>query len=294
MKRTMPNHRKPIQRILVNVIFVLGSLLTVVGCSVPLNRWRLPSYRPDYTGMDRLCAHRGKRVAIVPGREFDSVVKSNEHRFGSGRRNYGTASADGTLRVTIDDGSPFVVDGGSTLPPEVISYAVRMLHEMGFFVVDRQHVARVLEEQDIQAVYARDVRRIGELLGADILVVLSTLQTPVAYFSAGGYGDWALGCDMRFRTNESWISVPDGTYLATFSESGSTLGFCGFTHLEARQRTGLVATETELRLRANDGSYVLITDVDTSSCAKEAMDAYWTRAMREWEAVCGRASSERR
>lgn len=294
MKRSMPNHRHRIQRILLNVILVLVSLLTAVGCSAPLNRWRLPSHHPDFRGMDRLCAFRGKRVAIVPGGEFDSVVKSNEHRFSSKRRNYGTASADGTLTVAIDDGSPHVVVGGSTLPPEAISFSVRMLQEMGFVVVDRRHVRRVLEEQDIQAVFATDVRRIGELLGADILLVLSVLQTPVAYFSAGGYGDWALGYDVRSRSNEAWISVADGTYLATFSDQASGLALCGFTHLEARQQWGVLATETLLRLRSSDGSYVLLNDIDTSRCMQDAVDEYFAQALREWEAVCGRASSRPR
>lgn len=286
MKRPARNRNRTLGASL-KVILAFGSLLTGVGCSAPLQSWRLPAYRPDFSGLDLLCAYRGKRVAIVPGGEFDGLVTSNRHRFSSKKRNYATVTANGTLTVTVDNGSPHVVAGGSGLPPEVLSLTVQMLQEYGFVVVDRQHVAEVLEEQDMQAVYAADVGRIGELLGADILIVLSVLQTPVAYFAAGGSGDWALGFDVRSRSYEAWISVADGTYLATFSDQASGLALCGSTHIEARQELGIFATETVFRVRASDGSYTLLSDVDMSGCVADAVDDLKSLALREWESACG-------
>lgn len=275
-------------------ILALASLACVSGgCSQTIRTLTIQSPVDYFAPSPRLCDLVGSRVAIVPGNAFASQERDAEQTFRTAPfASYASASASasGELRYRVDDGPWYTATGGSKLPPESISRIATQLTRMGFVVIDRQHIAKVLEEQDVDAVFGETAQSVGRLLGADVVIVVSTLLTPVVYFASysGGY---ALLADTVVRADTQFIEVSTGASLGSATESGSLFSFCAYKSARARAVTGALEVRIEWSLGREDGTWEKADQIDFTAILEQVARKIEAERLAQWRELCGAAGS---
>lgn len=214
-------------------LVLLLPITLIVGCSQKLTTWQLNSPVQAYSPSQALCRYQGKRIAIVPGNAFSGRAEDSEHSFHSTTAlSYMTVSSRGELRYRVDDGPWIPIPGGTEIDPTAGAWWVAVFENMGFTVVDRTHVAAVLGEQDVRAVFSENASQVGRLVGADILAAISVHQSPSVYFASIS-GAWATLPTISQTFLVTFIAVADGTNLGSISGSQELWSFCGYARLEA-------------------------------------------------------------
>ncbi len=255
------------------------------GCTDGINRWRLSAPADEFHPTESLCALQGKRLAIVPGRSLIGNRADKTASLNRDSRNWQTVPANGNLSIHINDGNTMQIDLIDGLQPESIAQASSFFQDLGFEVIDRSHVAKILEEHDIQAVFGKDAQRVGGILGADVLVVASLSATPIVYFAASGSGAYAAQPDFQFRAHEDFVSVRDGSYLGSWSFSGSHLALCGHEAIEARSETGMYNIVT---FYAGDSGnrWTRVGDIDLVAGGNRFWEQRRQTWLRQWHDFC--------
>lgn len=262
-------------------------ILFLGGCTSTLNSWQLQSPVDRFTPSLRLCDFRGKRLAIVPGNLYADWAKDEFYQLRSLPPNYTHCVAKGNLTITVNDSNKNTIGGGSRCSPEMMADMGRFCTQMGFVIVDREHVARILEEQDLETVFTGDAKKVGGILGADVILFVSVLQSPQVFFASTAEGAWGTTTDIAFQADCRWVAVEDGTELGSISlVAPSLLSFAGFRQIVATSVTDGLLVNVNFFLTDKNGTRTPIGSIDHSRLMHSADDAMESSWLGIWRSLC--------
>lgn len=269
-----------------NCVIFSAFLLLATGCTSTIHEWRLSSPTTRFLISRNLCSQIGKRIAVVSGGSLATAPAHRSYTFQTSTYpSWETVVAEGNLSVRVNAGEFRTYNRIDHPAPEDLATLDHSLEQMGFSVVNRRHVQEILEENDLQSVLAADAPRVGSLVGADVLAIVSVIGNPRVAFVSSGTA-WATSIDYDFRSSIEFVSVTDGASYGSTLFAGSIHSFAGLRAARAIAVEDGNLLRVEFEMQTESGPWHKETELDLTALLKTAEQRDNQEFLEKWKELC--------